>query len=58
MPEINGYELCKKIRKITNVPIIAVTGFFSSNNAFTSFDSVLFKPYSETELIELISKFI
>ncbi len=56
MPEMNGYEFCKKIKEKTNLPVIAITGFFSSNDFLTLFDAVLFKPYSKEDLIETISK--
>ncbi len=54
MPTINGYEVCKKIRTFSTVPIIFLTGKSSEddkiNGLMTGADDYIVKPYSIREL--------
>ncbi len=54
MPEMNGYEVCKRIRQFSSVPIIFLTGKTSEedkiNGLLTGGDDYIVKPYSLREL--------
>lgn len=54
MPEMDGFEACKKIREFSNVPIIFLTGKSSEddkiNGLITGADDYIVKPYSLREL--------
>lgn len=60
MPEIDGFTLCRKIRKITNVPILFLSGKVSEEDKIKGFtcgaDDYIEKPYSIKEVyIRVIS---
>ncbi|SFB84507.1 response regulator transcription factor [Butyrivibrio sp. YAB3001] len=54
MPEIDGYTLCRRIRKITNVPILFLSGKISEDDKIEGFeagaDDYIEKPYSLREV--------
>lgn len=54
MPELNGYELCKQIRGITNVPVLFLSGKVSEDDKIEGFevggDDYIEKPYSLREV--------
>ena len=54
MPDITGFEICQKIRNISGVPIIFLSGFSDIGNRIASFhaggDDFLAKPYDILEL--------
>lgn len=54
MPDITGFEVCKKIRKLSGTPIIFLSGFSNTQNRIASFqsggDDFLAKPYDILEL--------
>lgn len=54
MPQMNGYEVCKNIRKFSSVPIIFLTGKDSEDDKveglMTGGDDYIVKPYSLREL--------
>lgn len=54
MPGMNGYEVCKKIRTFSTVPIIFLTGKSSEDDKIDGFmmgaDDYIVKPYSMREL--------
>ena len=54
MPGIDGFELCKRIRKISNVPVIFLTGRVSEedkvNGLLLGADDYIEKPFSFREL--------
>ncbi|UOQ83961.1 response regulator transcription factor [Gracilibacillus salinarum] len=55
MPEMNGWELCKKIRRITDVPIIMVTAREQKEDIVKGLklgaDDYITKPFNEEELV-------
>lgn len=56
LPGINGFEICKKIRKVnTQVPIIILTAFSSINNKLEGYDcgadDYVVKPFEFKELL-------
>jgi DNA-binding response OmpR family regulator len=56
LPEIDGIELCRKIRSISDVPIIAVTGVFKDVSdrilgLHAGADDYLLKPFDVGELV-------
>ena len=54
MPEATGFEVCQKIRRLSGVPIIFLSGLADVNNRIASFqaggDDFLAKPYDILEL--------
>ncbi len=54
MPEIDGYTLCKQIRKKTNVPVLFLSGKISEDDKIQGFeaggDDYIEKPYSLREV--------
>lgn len=54
MPGMDGYELCKKLRTFSSVPVIFLTGKGSEddriNGLITGADDYIVKPYSLREL--------
>lgn len=59
LPEMDGFELCKKIRSISQVPIIISTARGDIYNKIQGFekgaDDYLAKPYEPAELIARIN---
>lgn len=56
LPEIDGIELCRKIRSVSDVPIIAVTGVFKDVSdrilgLHAGADDYLLKPFDVGELV-------
>lgn len=62
MPRMSGIEVCKKIREISNVPILFLTARSSDNDIATGLqvggDDYLVKPFSNKELIARINALI
>lgn len=54
MPDITGFEVCQKIRKLSGTPIIFLSGLTDIKNRIASFqaggDDFLAKPYDVLEL--------
>lgn len=54
MQEISGFEVCQKIRNISGIPIIFLSGYSDTKNRINSFqvggDDFLAKPYDILEL--------
>lgn len=54
MPAMNGFELCQRLRDISGVPIIFLSGYSETKNRIASFkaggDDFLAKPYDILEL--------
>jgi DNA-binding response OmpR family regulator len=65
MPEMNGFDICKKIRSMNisrNIPMIAITGYDSADNRNRIFDAgiddYLPKPFDVKELLKKISDLV
>ncbi len=65
MPDMNGYEMCEKIRqdeKTSHIPIIMLTALASDSDKIkgleTGADDYLVKPFNTTELIVRIDNII
>lgn len=58
MPEMDGWEVCKEIRKTSNVPIIVLTARTQEFDELVSFESgaddFVTKPFSPTILVKRI----
>tara|TARA_Y100000766_G_scaffold37882_1_gene27672 strand:+ start:250 stop:957 length:708 start_codon:yes stop_codon:yes gene_type:complete len=58
LPEVSGLEICKKIRKSSNVPIIMLTAKNDENDKITGLemgaDDYITKPFSVKELISRV----
>ena len=58
LPEVSGLEICKKIRKSSNVPIIMLTAKDDENDKITGLemgaDDYITKPFSVKELISRV----
>jgi len=58
MPLMDGKEAAKEIKKLSNVPIIAITASSLHLDATTQFDAYLKKPFTKKELFQTISQFL
>jgi DNA-binding response OmpR family regulator len=63
LPLINGYDLCKEIRKTNNnIPIIMLTAFGTPENKISGFetgaDDYVVKPFDFRELLARINVFL
>ena len=60
MPQADGYQVCKKIRTFSDVPIIFLTGKSSEddkiNGLLTGADDYMVKPFEMLELLVRIEK--
>ena len=58
MPDIDGYELCERIRQTSDVPIIMVTGYpqerRASGNQRRGPDIILAKPVTMDQLLSTV----
>ena len=54
MPKLNGYQLCRQMRKVTDVPILFLSGKISEEDKIRGFqcgaDDYIEKPYSLKEV--------
>lgn len=59
LPETTGFELCKELRKVSNVPVIFASARTSETDRITGFDiggdDYLPKPYSMQELLSRVN---
>lgn len=62
LPDYTGFELCKELRKVSNVPVIFASARTSEDDRITGFDlggdDYLSKPYSLKELLSRINAII
>lgn len=62
LPKLNGLELCKKIKKTSDIPIIMVTAKSDVADIVNGFeigaDDYLTKPFNMEELIARIKRFL
>lgn len=62
LPETTGFEVCKELRKVSNVPVIFASARTSETDRITGFDiggdDYLPKPYSMKELLSRVSALI
>lgn len=62
MPKLDGYSVCKKIRKLSNVPILFLTAKSRETDLVEGFlaggDDYMQKPFSYTELIARVGGLI
>lgn len=62
LPEITGFEICKELRRMSNVPVIFASARTSEDDRITSFDiggdDYLPKPYSMQELLSRVNALI
>lgn len=62
LPETTGFEICKELRKVSNVPIIFASARTSETDRITGFDiggdDYLPKPYSMKELLSRVNALI
>ena len=60
LPNDNGYDICRKIKKEENVPIIFVTSMTSDEDELKSLlsggDDYITKPYNKDILLEKIKR--
>jgi two-component system response regulator BaeR len=58
LPGMNGYEVCRQIRKTSNIPIIMLTAKVSEENRLKGFDigadDYICKPFSPREVVARI----
>lgn len=62
VPNINGFEICKQIRKETNIPIMMVTAKYEDIDKIRGFglgaDDYIVKPFSPSELVARVKAHI
>ena len=62
LPDTTGLELCKELRKVSQVPVIFASARTSENDRITGFDiggdDYLPKPYSMKELLSRVKALI
>jgi len=62
MPKMDGFVLCRTLRAISSVPIIAVTGQLSGEARFKAFeagaDACLSKPFDIGELMAQVRRLL
>ena len=62
LPVITGFEICKELRRMSNVPVIFASARTSEDDRITSFDiggdDYLPKPYSMQELLSRVNALI
>lgn len=62
LPETTGFELCRELRKVSNVPVIFASARTSETDRITGFDiggdDYLPKPYSMKELLSRVNALI
>lgn len=58
LPYLNGYEVCKKIREESNVPVIMLTALDDENNMIKGFelkiDDYITKPFSMSVVVKRV----
>jgi CheY-like chemotaxis protein len=59
MPEMDGYELCREIRKFSDVPIIFVTATVSLEDHLKAYDAggddIILKPFAKKIILQKVS---
>ncbi len=62
LPETTGFEICKELRRVSNVPVIFASARTSETDRITGFDiggdDYLPKPYSMQELLSRVNALI
>lgn len=62
LPETTGFEVCRELRKVSNVPVIFASARTSETDRITGFDiggdDYLPKPYSMKELLSRVNALI
>jgi len=62
VPNINGFEICKQVRKETNIPILMVTAKYEDIDKVRGFglgaDDYIVKPFSPSELVARVKAHI
>ncbi|MBS4219947.1 response regulator transcription factor [Bacillus sp. FJAT-49711] len=62
IPNINGFDICKQVRKVSNVPIIMVTAKFEDIDKVRGLglgaDDYIVKPFSPRELVARVKAHI
>ena len=62
LPETTGFELCRELRKVSNIPVIFASARTSETDRITGFDiggdDYLPKPYSMKELLSRVNALI
>lgn len=62
LPELDGWSVCKRIRKVSNVPIIMLTARSDEDDTLMGFelgaDDYVTKPYSPPILLARVKRFL
>ncbi|MCR2822277.1 response regulator transcription factor [Lederbergia panacisoli] len=62
IPNINGFDICKQVRKVSNIPIIMVTAKFDDIDKVRGLglgaDDYIVKPFSPRELVARVKAHI
>ncbi len=55
LPQIDGYGVARELRRLTSVPLIALTGYAPEKSTSLLFDAYLLKPVQPEELVKVLS---
>lgn len=59
MPEMNGYEVCARLREMSNVPVLMLTARSNDNDMIRGFrvgvDDFVKKPFNKNELLARVN---
>lgn len=62
MPEMDGLEVCERIRDISSVPVIMLTASDDDNNEIRGLrlgvDEYMKKPFDNKELVQLVNRLL
>ncbi len=62
MPEMDGLEVCERIRDISSVPVIMLTASDDDNNEIKGLrlgvDEYMKKPFDNKELVQLVNRLL
>jgi DNA-binding response OmpR family regulator len=54
LPEIDGYGVARELRRQTDIPVVALTGYPPEESTSLLFDAYLVKPVQPEELVRIL----
>jgi PAS domain S-box-containing protein len=55
LPQLDGYGVARELRRLTSIPLVAVTGYAPEDTSSLLFDAHLLKPVQPEELVQVLS---
>ncbi len=56
LPHLDGYAVARELRRQTNIPLVALTGYGPSESTSLLFDAYLVKPVDPEELVRVLAQ--